>query len=77
MVQPRRWVVERTFAWLTDCRRLAKDYEVDADTSEALIYLAMTHLMLQQLAPASDKPGWRRAASLFQTRSSFTVTVSQ
>ncbi len=62
VVQPRRWVVERTFAWLTDCRRLTKDYEVYAETSEAFIYLAMTHLMLQRLAPASGKPVWQRAA---------------
>ena len=62
VVQPRRWVVERTFAWLGDCRRLARDYEVYAETSEALIYLAMTHLMLRRLAPDRDKPTWKKAA---------------
>lgn len=49
-VQPRRWVVERTFAWLGRNRRLSKDYEVLPETSEALIYLAMTRLMIKRLA---------------------------
>jgi len=51
VVHPRRWVVERTFAWLGDCRRLSKDYEVYAETSEAFVYLAMIHLMLRRVAP--------------------------
>ena len=49
-VLPRRWVVERTFAWLTHCRRLAKDYEALPERSEALIYVAMTRLMVRRLA---------------------------
>ncbi len=61
VVQPRRWVVERTFAWLGDCRRLAKDYEVYAETSEAFIYLAMTHLMLHRMAPNPAKRPWQAA----------------
>jgi putative transposase len=48
---PRRWVVERTFGWLYQSRRLSKDYERLAETSEALIYVAMTRLMLRRLAP--------------------------
>ena len=47
---PRRWVVERTFAWLGRHRRLGKDYEVRPDTTEAWIHVAMTGLMLRRLA---------------------------
>jgi putative transposase len=50
VVLPRRWVVERTFAWLTQCRRLCREYEVLPASSEAMIYLAMTRLMLRRLA---------------------------
>jgi putative transposase len=48
-VLPRRWVVERTFAWLGQSRRLSKDYERSPQTSEAMIYGAMTRLMLRRL----------------------------
>jgi putative transposase len=50
VVLPRRWVVEPTFAWLTQCRRLGKDYETKTESSEAMIYLAMTRLMIRRLA---------------------------
>lgn len=49
-LEPRRWVVERTFAWLGRNRRLAKDYEGLAETEEAFIYLAMVSLTLKRLA---------------------------
>ena len=47
---PRRWVVERTFAWLVRQRRLARDYERLPETSEAFIYVAMIRLMVRRLA---------------------------
>ena len=50
-VLPKRWIVERTFAWLGRCRRLSKDYEALPATSEAWIQVAMIHLMLKRLAP--------------------------
>lgn len=46
----RRWVVERTFAWLLKCRRLVRDYEELAESSKAWIYLAMSRLYLRRLA---------------------------
>ncbi|PMP82388.1 MAG: IS5/IS1182 family transposase, partial [Chloroflexus aggregans] len=49
-VLPRRWVVERTFGWLGRYRRLSKDYEYLTATSEAMVYAAMTHLMVRHLA---------------------------
>jgi putative transposase len=49
-VLPRRWVVERTFAWLCKFRRLSKDYESLPETSEAWAYVAMIHVMARRLA---------------------------
>jgi putative transposase len=49
-VLPKRWVVERTFAWISRNRRLARDYERLAQSSEAFIYLAMIRLGLRRLA---------------------------
>ena len=45
---PRRWVVERTFAWLTRYRRLTRDYEYRTDVSETMIVVAMIHLMARR-----------------------------
>lgn len=52
-VLPRRWVVERTFAWLTHCRRLQVDYERRPDHAEAMIHWAMIGLMCRRLARAT------------------------
>ncbi len=49
-VLPRRWVVERTFAWLNRCRRLAKDFENRTRNALAFIRLASTRLMLRKLS---------------------------
>lgn len=46
----KRWVVERTFGWLMQCRRLVRDYELLPETSETFIYLAMIRIMLRRLA---------------------------
>ncbi len=51
VVLPKRWVVERTFAWLLNHRRLSKDYERFTKTSETLIQIAMMRLMLRRLKP--------------------------
>jgi putative transposase len=48
-VQPHRWVSERTFSWWGGLRRLSKDYEYPGESSEALIYVGMRHLMLRRL----------------------------
>ena len=47
---PKRWVVERTFSWLSNYRRLSKHYEYWNETGEAMIHLAMIHVMLRRLA---------------------------
>lgn len=51
-VLPRRWVIERTFAWLSRSRRLARDYERLPETGEAMILTAMSRIMLRRVAAA-------------------------
>jgi putative transposase len=51
-VLPRRWVVERTFSWISQNRRMSKDYERLCVTAEAFIYVAMTRLIVRRLARA-------------------------
>ena len=55
-VLPRRWVVERTFGWLTRCRRLARDYERKTAHAEAMIDVAMIRLMAARLAGEDVEP---------------------
>lgn len=52
VVLPKRWIIERTFAWLGRYRRHSKDYERNPASSEALIYVSMIHLMTRRLARA-------------------------
>ena len=50
VVLPKRWIVERTFAWLVRCRRHSRDYERNSDNSEAMIHITMIQLMSRRLA---------------------------
>jgi putative transposase len=59
-VEPHRWIVERTFGWLNRYRRLSKDYEQLTETGEALIYVAMTHLMVRRIARRGEPHRWQR-----------------
>jgi len=54
VVLKRRWVVERTFAWLGKSRRMAKDYEALVDTAENLVYEVMVRLMVRRLARSAS-----------------------
>jgi len=49
-VQPKRWIVKRTFGWLNRSRRLAKSYERTPESDQALVLIAMIHLMVKRLA---------------------------
>jgi putative transposase len=71
-VLPRRWVVERTLGWIGRYRRLSKDYEYLPESSEAMIYLAMSRLMLRRLVrqapygvPSPQRQGLRGLARAF------------
>jgi putative transposase len=55
LVLPRRWVIERTFAWLGRSRRLSKDYERQTASSESMIRLSSIHLLLKRLAPSNTQ----------------------
>lgn len=50
VVLPKRWIVERTFAWLALSRRLNQDYEVHHQNAEAMIQLAMIRILIKRLA---------------------------
>jgi putative transposase len=50
----RRWVVERSFGWITGARRLVKDYELKTETSEAMIEIRMISILLKRLMPSQD-----------------------
>jgi transposase len=58
---PRRWVVERTHAWITGHRRMSRDYERLTAHSEAMIKWAMIDLMIRRLAPAPSRRPWQSA----------------
>ena len=53
-VLPKRWIVERTLAWISRCRRLARDFERYARTVAAFVRLAMIRLMLKRLTATAS-----------------------
>ena len=55
VVLPKRWIVERTFGWLNQNRRLSKDYELLPEMSEVMIQGAMIRLMLQRLSQQQEE----------------------
>ena len=59
VVYTKRWVVERTFAWLGRCRRNSKDYERRTDSSESMLRVSALHLMLKRLKPSKVYPPFR------------------
>jgi putative transposase len=66
-ILPRRWVVERTFAWIGRYRRMSKDYEYLTESSETMVCLAMSRLMLKRLSlkapygvPSRQRQGLKR-----------------
>jgi putative transposase len=60
---PRRWVVERTFAWFNGYRGLSKDYEYKVESSQAMIKASMVHLMLRKLHKEKPSPEPRAATA--------------
>ncbi len=62
VVQPKRWVVERSLGWFSRNRRLSKDYEHLCEVSEMMVYIASIQVMIKQLYPAThvEKPYLRR-----------------
>ena len=48
-ILPKRWIVERSFGWMTRYRHLVRDYEARTDVSEAMIYAAMTNSLIQRV----------------------------
>ena len=56
---PKRWVVERTFAWLGRSRRLSKDYERKTESSEAMVRLSSISSLLRRLAPSKSYPPFK------------------
>ena len=55
LLLPKRWVAERTFAWLGRSRRLSKDYERRTDSSACMIRISALHLLLKRMAPSKPQ----------------------
>ena len=56
---PKRWVVERTFAWLGRCRRHSRDCERRTDSSESMLRISSIHLLLKRLKPSNVYPPFK------------------
>jgi transposase len=53
---PKRWIVERTFAWIGKYRRLSKDYEYSVDSSVSMIFLALSRNLIRRMAKNMSNP---------------------
>jgi putative transposase len=61
-LKPKRWIIERTFSWFNHYRRLTRDYERTIQSSESMIHIAMTQLMLKRLLPKqSERNHWKKS----------------
>lgn len=60
-VQPKRWIAERTWAWLENCRGLTRDYERLPENHEGMVYIGMIRLMLRRLE--NNRRRWKQKAA--------------
>lgn len=75
VILPKRWIVERTFAWLMRYRRLRSEYETTVQSSVGWIYAAMIHRMVRLLTPASHHSAEKNAATSWDQSSGCSIAA--